>query len=131
MKKTISGIRGIVGDDLSVADVMEFCQVLLDDVTMTPAPHLLASHAWQIHSFQHGSACSFSIAPLGLVSRAITHFELPSMQKLLQNSITSATERSSPTMPRIPEMVFFIRFYPQRFFINSNRLLLRLGSSVR
>ena len=25
MKKTISGIRGIVGDDLSVADVMEFC----------------------------------------------------------------------------------------------------------
>ena len=106
MKKTISGIRGIVGDDLSVADVMEFC-----------------SNFWH--------AASFSIAPLGLVSRAITHFELPSMQKLLQNSITSATERSSPTMPRIPEMVFFIRFYPQRFFINSNRLLLRLGSSVR
>ena len=25
MKKTISGIRGIVGEDLSVADVMEFC----------------------------------------------------------------------------------------------------------
>ena len=116
---------------------------LCDDVTMTPAPHLLASQKTtgvgaipkSITSVPFcnmaAHAASFSIAPLGLVSRAITHFELPSIQKLLQNSITSATERSSPTMPRIPEMVFFIRFYPQRFFINSNRLLLRLGSSVR
>jgi hypothetical protein len=49
------------------------------------------------------------MVPDGRVSFPITHFlDLINVEKLLQNSKTSLKVKSSPKIPLMPEIVFFI-----------------------
>jgi len=93
---------------------------LCDDDMTNPAPYFLASLKTtgvgtvprlkiSIPFFISAAlAASCTIGPEGLVSLPITHFlDLINDEKLFPNSSMSFGLRSSPKIPRIPEMVFF------------------------
>ena len=62
-------------------------------------------------------AVSLSIFAEGLVSFAITHFfDFIKAEKLLQNFKTSFNVKSSPIMPLMPEIDFFLLIKTRKAF---------------
>jgi hypothetical protein len=106
-------------------------------VMIRPAPYFLASrnttgvgaisklYTSIPHSRRAAIATLLTISLDGLVSCPTTHFfDGIAWAKFLQNSKTSGSVRSSPKIPRIPEMDFFNGQKPEMLFINSDNTAL-------